>query len=380
MFEIIIIILILINISLNFLVFMIFLHQKFVSGTELYDIVAIAYSCVAIGIFLDSTKILILIFFNYIPYNYILISFIIKSTLLMLATIYAFQIVATSNEQIGLKVKFGEYFKIIYYIFFIFLTIVNISTYVSIDGLEWGNPVILMNSNVYNLMQIIFLPLQIYMLIEFRRLYVKVKGRKLKIQLIFFGLLFIALIYVKNLNNMVFDQGFYNYIYFHLVEQIAILTILVFYVIILFTDSSSLETITNYFSMRAFYIIKDNGQTIFGYKFKNNNNAEDLTQDELMLGGFIYTIASGLSQTLKTSEKVKKIKIRDTTFLLKYGKKIFGLLIVSELSKSIKQKFNRLMIKFEDKYQKELESWTGEISKFDKNLMQQWLEEIFKIC
>ena len=84
-----------------------------------------------------------------------------------------------------------------------------------------------------------------------------------------------------------------------------------------------------------------------------------------MLGGFIYTIASGLSHTLKIDEKVKKIKIKKTKILLEYGTNIFGVLITAELSKLIQNKFHQLMVKFEDTFKDDLENWTGEIKKFD---------------
>ena len=374
------VVLIAIILPLNSLLLITYLRQRLSAATDINNLMSIIYVCIGAGIYFDCYRILSLIYFRYVDIYILATGFVLKIALLFFSLIAILQVIITYNDQIGLKLKYGELFRSTYIVLFVIFIFFNIPTHIDIPGIEFGYSAIIMNPYLFSIIPIVGTPLIIYQAYGLMKVIKEIKQRKLKIQLLSLGVIFILLLLERYYYNLAYYFGYYNYIFVNLGDLIANCALLIGYIVVIIEDPSVLDTISNYFAIRAFYIIKDNGQTIFGHKFQKNEEEEHLGQDELMLGGFIYTIASGLAHTLKTEKKVKKIKVKGTTLLLKYGKKIFGLLIISDLSKSIQKKFDLLMKKFEDTYQDELEHWTGEISKFDKKTIENWIEEIFRIC
>jgi len=371
------IILIAIIIPINTTLFIIYLKQRFTAGTEINNLMTIIYICIGGGIYFDCYKFLSIIIFKTIDFNVLIIGFVAKTTLLLFCIVLAFQVIAIYNKQIGSKIKYEGEIRVFYYVLFIFFTFFNIPTYSVISGIEFGHDVILMNQFLYFIIPLSFVPLGFFMIMGIKPFIHGIKNNKLKMQFLSLATFFVLLTLERYFFNLIYYFGYYDYVFVSIGDLFVVLLILTGYLIIVVNDTNVLDAISIYFAVKTFYIIKDNGQTIFSYHFQQDNEKTPLTREELMLGGFIYTIASGLAHTLKTEEKVKKIKIKDTQILLEYGNKIFGVLIVTEISKLIADKFDQLMVRFEGKYKAELEEWTGEISKFDIKLIEKWIKEIF---
>lgn len=367
-------------IILNSLLIIIHLRQRYLASTEINNLMIILYCSIGVGIYFDSYKILSAIYFSYIDFNVLLVGEISKITLLLFSLILILQVFKIYNQYLNLELKYSKFLNYFYIPTFIILTILNCFSFVSITGIEFGYNLILMNLYLFYIEPIIALPLIIYLISGVRKLNKSIEQNDLDIQFSSLGIIYVILLVERYFHTIPYYLGYFSHILINLIDQITLTCLLTWYFIILLRDPTALDTLRTIFGVKSFYIVKDNGQTIFGYQFQKNKDHDRLEQKELMLGGFIYTIANGLAHTLKTDKRVTKITVKGTNLLLGYGKRVFGVLIASELSKSIQIKFDQIMEKFEREYKTELENWTGEISKFSMIKIRNWVKEIFKIC
>ena len=139
-----------------------------------------------------------------------------------------------------------------------------------------------------------------------------------------------------------------------------------------------MDNFSTYFCVKSLFLIKDSGQTILGLDFQQNPDENYRAQKDLLLGGFLYAISSGLEFTAALKGKLKTLEIGDTTLIIKYGKYTFGVLFVTEHTETIYEHFNAFMEEFEEKYEKPLKNWTGEITQFKIKDIEKLLEPHFR--
>lgn len=138
-----------------------------------------------------------------------------------------------------------------------------------------------------------------------------------------------------------------------------------------------IETISAYFSVQAVYIIKNNGQMIYKFNFQDIKQ-EPVDSTELLLGGFIYALTTGLKDVLKMGSSIHSISFGELNLLFKNGKYVFGVLMVKQYVPMIIEKLNYLVDDFEDKFKDFLEHWTGSVDVFDSQIIHEMILGLFK--
>lgn len=234
-----------------------------------------------------------------------------------------------------------------------------------------------LNPYVFLITSLIYFPLIFFIFKRTRLIFKKIQDKELRNHLI----ILIAMVSIWTI-NIHFYIGIYpvlpSYYILTLIHFSLFLFSIVFYTVLFRKHPGFMEDLSTYFCVKSLYLIKDSGQTILGLDFQEFKNKDYRTQQELLLGGFLYAISSGLEFTTTLKGKLKTLVIGDTTLIIKYGKYTFGVLFVTEHTETIHEHFDAFMEKFEAKYENALKNWTGEISKFKINEIEELLEPYFK--
>ena len=222
----------------------------------------------------------------------------------------------------------------------------------------------------------VYTPLLILLTYQTSKIQKSIKGKKIVNHINYLGLFFMIIPLV----NFGYIGSFYvipNTSVFNIMYLIGILVIMAFIILTLYKYPNFLETITTYFCAKSLYVIEESGQMIYSYNFQKINQ-EYFTSKELLLGGFIHAITSGIQSTIESSEKVQAIDLGDTTLIIKHGKFVFGVLFATENTISLHQKLNIFIEKFEKKFANILDGWDGEVTSFSTDAIHLILDDIFR--
>lgn len=353
--------------------------------TQINQLLFVAFVSIGFGILYDCFRTLSFMYLGDIwidggIWSYLdRIFYFFKFFLLLMGVSAILRVIFILNRQSGQKVAKETPIRYLYIILTIVLSILNYYTPEKIPsnpgiGFPQNFFTYQVNPYLYFLTLSFYLPLFFYMIIKIKAVLKVVKSRKLPNELIFFGIFVAALFNERNINlaaYLLFDPILIN------VLEFTFLAIVVASGFLLSLKYPNLvEDISAHFSMKSIYLLWKTGGIVM-YKH-NFGREESSTPDLLLMGGFLYAISCGLEETLKVSREIKTIKVGNTLLLFEYGKHIFGLGFVSENIHLLHQKLVRLIERFEKYYETDLEEWEGDLSKFDEDLIQSWVHEIFR--
>ena len=282
--------------------------------------------------------------------------------------------VSANNES---RMNQEKYFRVIYTIIIAIFTILVAYSFYQTEPDPYGFYMYQIPWRFYQIFSIIMIPLIVFTLYRSKLIFNRIKDKILKKQLIVFIFANIAWSF-----NIWFNMGFYyfipSYLWMSAIHFPIFFSCLIFYSLLIRKYQGFLDKMSTYFCVKSIYLIKDSGQTLVSLDFQKNQSSDFDAQKELLLGGFLYAISSGLELSTELKGKLNSLEIGDTTLIIKYGKYVFGVLFVTENTEGIQENFNDFMEVFEKKYEDVFLNWTGEITHFKKEKIKKLLEPYFK--
>ena len=363
-------------ISISLLIILL-LKQYLRYKTQLARILVTAFYSFGFGIYFECFRALSFIFFEHHIDPFINKFLFIISTFLILFGIFtAFQALLIFNRQSGHEIPKESFIKYSYLATIAVISIFNIFMAIEIYSPELGyiyqlHPILIIATIAVQILLLIFV-------IARTRTYLReITNKKLVFQLVLFLSFFTALS-VERCFSLVYFLLLPNPFYIYIIDLSILAFFLVIGFILLLKNPVFLEAISTYFCVKSIHILrKKGGQVVFRHDFQQTDRS-DLVPDQLLLGGFIYAVTSGLEATLKVSGKMEEIKVGDITILFKHGKYVLGIEFVTENTPTLHLKLLQFMQKFESYYSPVLEDWTGDLSQFDSKMIQTWAYEIFR--
>ena len=296
--------------------------------------------------------------------------------LLLLNISTTIKMILALSKQSGRENKFEDFMRFLYITAAIIFASVNIFTTYPTSMDIYGHYLYQTNPMISLMVLVAYTPgiiLLAYLTIDFLR---KIKDKSVIKNFSFVGVAFIVL---PTLNFAYFGSYYIvpNYYIFHIIYLIAMLIIMLVSFTFFLKNPDFLEAVTTYFATKSLYIIEEAGQMIYSYNFQDVNK-DYFTSKELLLGGFIHAITSGIQSTIGASEKVQAMDLGDTTLVIKHGKYVFGVLFATENFYSLHRKLDAFIERFEEKFSSILEDWSGELTAFSTCEIHAILEDIFK--
>ncbi|NHI94853.1 MAG: hypothetical protein EAX96_20355 [Candidatus Lokiarchaeota archaeon] len=370
-------IVILAELSLGALIFTFLSINFFKNRTELNLLLIEVFFGMGFGVLFNDIILQYHIIFNENSFYIGEILFFVQLLLLLLAISAELRISILLNEKRGHKVKLGKGFRVVYIlsaaIFFIF----NYLTYYITPVNEIGYYYFQINPITTIILACVYAPLLFYLIVRQTIYLTKIQNKELVIKGYLLGFFFTALPIVR-FTFLSFYPTLGNSVSTLIIERVIMIILLIFFAVLILSDFRFLERIFSYFAPNALFIIKDSGQTIFGYNFKSTHDKEYFSRQQLLLGGFLYAISKGLENTLYLHGKLKTIEIGETSLAIKHGKHVIAVLFVSEITRIINENFDIFLNEFENAYSDQLEHWNGSISKFDKTKFEELVLKYFK--
>ena len=356
-------ILVVTELSLGALLFSIIITNFFKNRTELNQLLIVAYFGMGFGTLTEDIILQFLLLLNIKVILYDQMFFFMQIFFLGVGISAVLKMSIVFNESSGHKVKLGMALRIIYISIPIIFSILTVMSHYKTPVNEFGYSYYQMNPYLTSFMILSYIPLLIYLVIQ-QTAYLKQVKRELRLKSVFLAF-FLAIIPVVRIVHLSYYPLLGNSPFIMILFHTVMIILLLPFAIMVLYDLKFLETLFSFFAVNALFIIKDSGQTIFGYNFKSLENKEYFSRQQLLLGGFLYAISKGLENTLYFHGKLKTIEIGDTSLLIRNGTHVFAVLFTSEVNQIIKEKLENFLTEFEITYQQELKDWTGAISNFD---------------
>lgn len=288
-------------------------------------------------------------------------------------------------KESGHPSKFQQIMEIFYFFSVPILTVINIYTLYGVFVPELNTYWYYINPILYILMGILFLPLSIYLMVKSRNYLKEIKRKEIVRHIELLGILFTAFCierFVRMGQDFIVTSFNINWGFSidYIIQFSVIIGLLSMFILIIFVNPQYLEITSIYFSVQSIYIIKESGQALYKYEFhKHKMKNEAFSTDQFLLGGFIHAIASGLQHSLGLEGKIRRMEIGNINAIFKHGKQVFCVLFTTECNKTIENKLNEFLIKFEGLFSSHLNEWTGNISKFmDNKEIEKWVLDIFR--
>ena len=125
------------------------------------------------------------------------------------------------------------------------------------------------------------------------------------------------------------------------------------------------ESLATYQPFNAYYmmiIFKGNGVPIFSKPSSKLNELGEI--DENLVAGMITAINSFLGEVLRSDEKLSLIDRDNIKIMLEYTDHLMGLIFVNRENNKVRIEVLNVLNTIEKKFEKDLEAWTGNVSKF----------------
>ncbi|NHI93088.1 MAG: hypothetical protein EAX96_11345 [Candidatus Lokiarchaeota archaeon] len=332
---------------------------------------------ISIGIILIYTcvRILYFSFFNQFIDMYDRFFFSLSFFILLLNISIAIKMIFEISKQSGNKSKFEDPFRFVYISAAIIFASVNIYTAYQTNADIYGYYLYQINPIVFLAIIIVYTPLFFalpYFIIKIQK---SIKNKTIKnkfnyLCVVFFVLPIINVGYL-GIYLVIPDYNIFNFTYFTI-----ILIIMTTSSIFFFKNPGILESITTYFCAKSLYVIESSGQMIYSYNFRDVNE-EYFTSKELLIGGFIHAITSGIELTIESSDKVRFIELGELNLIITHGKYVFGVLFSTENVISLQRKLDTFIERFEKKFASFLHDWDGEVTCFSTSEIHSILDDIF---
>ena len=280
------------------------------------------------------------------------------------------------SEQSGHKARSDIFINFFYFLLIPILSIINYYTFKTITN-ELGFNNFQVHPIMIILMCILYIPLALLLYIKYKTALNEIKNKE-TIRLSKILVFFMLLIPLERIWTIAYSYYVPNNALVIMYNLILINIYIIGIFIVLFKHPDFLESISTYFSFQTLYIIKNNGDVIFGYDFQKDNYIDVFESKSILLGGLMYILTHAIEQVMEKG-KVEHIKMGNLTVLINYSKHVFGSLLSIEYTPIIKLKFTTFVKKFEEKYENQLTNWNGNISRFTSNeKLLNLLYEIFR--
>ncbi|NVM54326.1 MAG: hypothetical protein HWN66_11545 [Candidatus Helarchaeota archaeon] len=222
-----------------------------------------------------------------------------------------------------------------------------------------------------------YLPLFIFMFFKARLFISEIKDKTFSNHILFLTIIVLATLIERFISNAHYTIIPYS-VQFIVIDLLTITVLGTITLLMIFKNPEFLEALSTYYSVRSIYLIsKKGGQVIFRHNFQIPDE-ETVLPDQLLLGGFIYAITSGLEATLQMEGKMEAIRVGDIFIIFKHGKNILGIVFATYETSILHLKLHMLMQRFESYYSSILNNWVGDLTQFDSGILQEWVIEIFK--
>ncbi len=346
--------------------------------TQINQLFILSFIFFGFGILSDLIRILEIIFLGTINENIDKIVFILKVFLYFFGTSTIIYIMQILSRQSGHHTKKDTAISTSYYILNPFISILNSYTFIKTNINEYGFYFFQINPFVFLLTLAILSPLFAYVFFKVKVLKSEIKSELTRKQVDVCITAFI-LIEINCTTILIFYSLFNNSIYILITNLLILLTSTYVFTFSLFRKYPDfLNAVSTYYSIRSIYIIGGKGVIIYEYDFQKESLKDPLSTRELLLGGFLYIIDSGLVTLFDAKEDIKSINIGNMNLIFTHGKYVFGLLLTTDYTFVMARKLNNFVEKFENNYKNILENWSGEITEYNSEIIQNWIDEFFR--
>ena len=338
-------------------------------------LIAFMVSC-GFGVGYDCVRILFFTYgFLFIIFDRIAFNFKIFLTLFSFSLVA--KLVFKYSAYSGHKVEKNLYIRIVYLACVVIFSVLNVYTYYPAYVLdEFGYYSYMVEPNLRYIIYFVYLPLCVLVLTQTGLLLKEVKNKQYRKEL-FFAIIPLALIVLERLQIMGYSYPGSGTINRYIIDYLFILIIMICLCIFILKYPDFFEAVSSYFSVKSIYLIKKNGILIYQYDFREEQKEFELTSRQLLIGGFIYTLTSGLKKTFNVGD-IDSINVGDITLIFKYGEHILGILFLSEYTAILEKKLSMFIDIFEFSYQEELKNWKGDVTIYEKGRLTNWITEIFR--
>lgn len=377
MIDIIIVILGIITAILAFLLIFRFIIQYMKSKTELNQLIMYFFICIGIGLVYDCVRILTFLYFGSIIEFVDQLFFVMKVLLIFISTFLIFQLAFIFNRQSGQKMESESTIKFINLIGIGVFSFVNFFTFTITNMNELGFYSYQIHEILSYITYAFYLPLFIFMFFKARLFISEIKDKTFSNHILFLTIIVLATLIERFISNAHYTIIPYS-VQFIVIDLLTITVLGTITLLMIFKNPEFLEALSTYYSVRSIYLIsKKGGQVIFRHNFQIPDE-ETVLPDQLLLGGFIYAITSGLEATLQMEGKMEAIRVGDIFIIFKHGKNILGIVFATYETSILHLKLHMLMQRFESYYSSILNNWVGDLTQFDSGILQEWVIEIFK--
>ena len=353
-----------------------FLIQIIKHRTQVNQLIIGAYFGLAFGLLWECYRILAFVFTGSVDVPFDQFAFAIKFALVLLAVYAIISLLSILSRHSGQEVKHQSFIKSFYFLAAIVFSTLNGFTYYPSELNEFGFYIYQVHPILAVIVLAFYIPGTIYVLFIGGLFIKKIKKKSFYRRMIVLAAVFGSLL-VERYLHVIFYPLFSTYI--GVIMDLVVMVIAAIGSFLLFKNISILEEISVYFCVRSIYLIsKTGGQMIYGCDLQEVDAEDPLAPDRLLLGGFIFAVTQGLGNSLRTTKEIEIIKFGDITLLFKYTAYLFGVVLVSETVPLVHKKLGILVEKVEDHYKDALENWTGNLSQFKSEEINQWVIEIFR--
>ena len=355
-----------------------FLLNKF-NKTQFTNQYSLIFLCFGYGILLDYARVIFISLGGAIIWEFDLVLFITKYFLIMLGVFFVIRIFILVSDYVERDFKHANALQAYSLIIAVIFSVLNVFSYYTTDSNPNGYFIFQSNIIMFCLMLSFFLPMGIFLVHRNRIILKNVKNDKIRRDILFI-IFIIAVLIIERGYHFAIIGIFYYYLHGPISVALIIDSGLLIFILTTFTIFEikyprSMQRISMHFSVKAVYLIKKTGQLLFEYNFEEDQAKKP---DSLVVGGFIYAITSGIKNMLKLKKDITSFTSKKRSVLVQHGEHLFGVLIVRENAQILHDNLIKLIKKYEKRFIKELEDWSGRVPSPKSQEVINWIHELFR--
>jgi hypothetical protein len=347
--------------------------------TDITKLVLIALVLFSYGIFYDLIRILIFQFGGTIVEYQDQLGYFLEVTFLFFNCSVLLRIALILNRQSGHPFKRENFLR------YLFMGIAAIFSLFNIYHFE-VTPTDATGYYTYQISPVmtilsftVYISLFAFMFLRALEFFREIRDKRLKTQ-VGVCMIFFAFLLVERFSNNALYYLLFSYVSYLIVINLLGLAILAIVGLgLILYNPNFLDNVSTYFCVRGVYLIeKKGGYVLYGYNFQNRLRQEIRSQDEMLLGGFIQAISTGLSFTLNIDGVIQVIQASGEYIYFAHGDYVFGVVFSTDANERIGNKLMSFVEKFEMEYESYLRDWTGKLVKFRSEIVERWLFKCFR--
>ncbi len=306
-----------------------------------------AFTCFGFVVTYTCIRILFFVFIGEVNMYLDRYFFSLSFFLILLSTSAALKMIFQLTKQSGQKLKYELFVRTFYLVISIVASSINIFFSYSTKPDELGFYMIQVNINLSFVITVLYIPVLFIAYFQTKSIQKRIKDKSFRNQVLIFGILFVMVPVI----NFIYIASYWilpNFTLLTIVYFVFMLGILIIGVMFFFNYPEFLDSFATYFSVKSVFVIKDGGQMLYGHDFLDVEK-DYFSSKELLMGGFVHAISSGLEVSLNSEEKVKTIDLGKIKLIIKHGKYVFAVLSSSEVTESLNNKLEDFLDRFETK-------------------------------